>query len=187
MHFIEWLQLLTFYFHTWFILWECSLHFASYSMMFLEWINFIPRSNHLPNKFICPFGCSTEVSTPMPITNEDCSEWNSLMSIRPTCHSLQADKSGITDTSQELSCLKVAWDFGFAKGQKAKQHKEPSLIHERETLSGAFIPRRGPGLCSLHVLHQLPLIKNVQSHRLVEFGRQIIQSQWSPVLRAESK
>lgn len=154
-----------------------------YPMMFLEWINFIPRSNHLPNKFICPFGCSTgsfwskntlldpfEVSTPKPVTNEDCSEWNSLMSISPTSHSLQVDKSGITDTAQEASCLKVAWDFGFAKGQKAEQHKEPSLIHERETLSGALLHCRTPGLCSLHQLHQQPLIKNVfEVHKVIDW------------------
>lgn len=76
---------------------------------------------------------------------------------RPTSHSLQgwqADKSGITATSQEVSGLKVAWDFGFAKGQKAQQHKALSLIHERETLSRAFFPYRGLGLCSLHQLPQ---------------------------------
>lgn len=62
----------------------------------------------------------------------------------------QVDKSGITASSQEVSCLKAAWDFGFAKGQKAKELKQPSLIHKRETLFRALFPYRGPGPCSLH-------------------------------------
>lgn len=66
---------------------------------------------------------------------------------RPTSHSLQGwqvDKSGITATSQEVNCLKVAWNFGFVKGQKTKQCKEPSLMHDRESLSRTFLPYRGP-------------------------------------------
>lgn len=40
---------------------------------------------------------------------------------------------------------------------KRTKSKEPTLMHERETLSRAFFPYRGPGLCSLHQLaHEDP-------------------------------
>lgn len=67
-----------------------------YPMMLLEWINFMLRSNHLPNKFIYPFG-----SKHIQASHKWRFLWVELTYVqRPISHSLQGwqvDKSGITD------------------------------------------------------------------------------------------